>query len=319
MKFLKVFIIIIIFSFYTYSGFSLEFNWDKVTELYNYNIEGGERFNVFTLCYIIPGQNDTGYTAQYELNRWFPPELDGNIFIIFDSPFRDNSIYRLSHDNSGNILMQGLNGESYRFIDVFSEMVSRRKRIQLYYAPDYLIPDFLKFSGFEDQGLMVSPVFLSPPLINFNGEDFNVPPIPPDHPLAKWDKHYNTYSNPPRVTDFGWELPIIVDIGRLYGLSDDEIKLMIAIRVWENGEQGYEFGVKKARGTNLVEQAHYAAGSIKRANGNIYALASRWAPTVGVSPSEAAANSAWLPGVIKIWNYLRNYTLEELLSYLDTH
>jgi len=321
MKFLKVLILgVVIISPIAIKGYSIDINWDKVIELHNYNLDNEEHINLFTLCSLEVNPGDSPYSAQYELNKWFPSELDGNLFIVLDNPVRGNFIYRLSHDYTGNIIMEGLDGQNYRFTELFSEMATGGK-IDVYYAPDYLIPESLESQGFQGQGYMVPPALLGDTAtVNFGAENFNAPVIPPDHPLAKWDiNYYKMFCSdcPHRNTNFGWELPILVDIGRLYGLSDDEIKLLIAIRVWENGSEGNEFGVKKARGTNLVEQTHWAAGSIRNAGGNLLVLAPKWAPTVGVPASEAAENASWLPGVSSIWAYLKNYTLEDLLSYLN--
>jgi len=59
------------------------------------------------------------------------------------------------------------------------------------------------------------------------------------------------------------EWPALIKIAREKGLTPDQTYLLLAMRDAENGPAGYEFGVKAAKGTDLDEQARWAAGSIK--------------------------------------------------------
>lgn len=58
------------------------------------------------------------------------------------------------------------------------------------------------------------------------------------------------------------EWPALVRIAREKGLNDQQTMFLLAMREAENGPQGFEFGVKAARGTNLEEQARWAAATI---------------------------------------------------------
>lgn len=92
----------------------------------------------------------------------------------------------------------------------------------------------------------------------------------------------------------------IIGVGLEYGLTNQEISLLLAIRRAENGPDGCEFGVGAGNpdhparqfapkpgqvtggGINLdsmVEQACWAAGTIrKRFDGDVFAFAQRWCP-----------------------------------------
>ncbi|MBM4155683.1 MAG: hypothetical protein FJ221_11745 [Lentisphaerae bacterium] len=87
------------------------------------------------------------------------------------------------------------------------------------------------------------------------------------------------------------EVGILVDVGEEYGLSGDELKLLLVIRKIENGGPGVEMGVgSNIRGhrarryagqpdLSLRIQARWAAGTIRdRFTGNLESFAKRYCP-----------------------------------------
>lgn len=83
------------------------------------------------------------------------------------------------------------------------------------------------------------------------------------------------------------EVLILREVATEYSLSEHEFKLLKTIRLVENGEPGYEMGVKpqKARrfkGDHLKSlrlQAQWAAGTVKkRYNGDLQEFAELWCP-----------------------------------------
>ena len=87
------------------------------------------------------------------------------------------------------------------------------------------------------------------------------------------------------------EVGILVDVGEEYGLSGDELKLLLVIRKIENGGPGVEMGVgsnipgHRARryagqpDLSLRIQARWAAGTIRdRFAGNLESFAKRYCP-----------------------------------------
>jgi len=286
--------------------------WD-VAQLEQYNIGGVllESFNLFTL-YV--NSSDNSAEIYNYIDKWFPENLDGKLLVVFDKVYKGDSVYVLTHGQDNRIVMSGLfSAVSYDFMNEIPA-IKQTGKVVVNYAPEYMLDS------------LDSPRYMVPP--QFLGSEINTccflnDVIPPGHPLSKWDKNYNSSRN----TDFAWELPIIVDIGRLYGLSDEQIKILIAIRIHENGPQGFEFGVKKARDTNLVEQAHWAAGTIRNKARDylkinspslsfIAYLGTQYAPTdPTVGPTERALNLNWIPGVIAIVKYLEPYSIEDILNY----
>ena len=64
---------------------------------------------------------------------------------------------------------------------------------------------------------------------------------------------------PPDVDN---EFPVIMDAAKSNGLTAEEAMFLVAMRFAENGGTGFEYGVKKVKGTNLRTQAGWAAASI---------------------------------------------------------
>jgi hypothetical protein len=62
------------------------------------------------------------------------------------------------------------------------------------------------------------------------------------------------------------EAAILTAVAHEYGLSDWQTKILLAIRLVENGGPGHEMGVenKRARRAGLYIQALWAAGTIKK-------------------------------------------------------
>ncbi|MDP8216992.1 MAG: hypothetical protein P9L98_06765 [Candidatus Kaelpia imicola] len=252
------------------------------------------------------------------INRWLPDSdseiFNGYLMLRFDVPYRGEYFYTLKHDANNRIVMNGLDlGVSY---DLLTELNYFDRPIFVTYTPDYL----------RESWDLSSITELRSAESEFDVREFLDFSIPKSHPLAIWDV---AYGNSTRNTDFAPELPFIVGMGVLYGLSENNIKLLIAIRVHENGQTGNEFGVKKAVGTNLLEQAHYASGTVRNkyydylrlANPNtdfIAYLGAIYAPTTyGLPEEERKGNENWIPGVRRIYQYLEPYSLSNLLSYLD--
>lgn len=80
---------------------------------------------------------------------------------------------------------------------------------------------------------------------------------------------------------------ILAKVAAEYELSGDSKRLLLAIRLIENGPPGMEMGVmipasqrfKGHHAKSLELQAQYAAGTIKRRfTGNLAEFAERWAP-----------------------------------------
>lgn len=83
------------------------------------------------------------------------------------------------------------------------------------------------------------------------------------------------------------EALILKQVAIDYSLSDQEYKLLKTIRLVEQGEPGYEMGVRPARARrfkgdhlkSLKLQAQWAAGTVrKRYNGDLRKFAHRWCP-----------------------------------------
>jgi len=56
--------------------------------------------------------------------------------------------------------------------------------------------------------------------------------------------------------------PVLFRVAKKYGLSKYQTILLLAMRTVSDCGKGYEFGVKEAKGTDLVVQAEWAAESI---------------------------------------------------------
>ena len=90
----------------------------------------------------------------------------------------------------------------------------------------------------------------------------------------------------------GSEARIIEAVAREYRLSQEETRLLFAIRKTENGRQGLEFGIgqgdvnhrarryqNKSAVRSLIVQARWAAGTIKkRYNGEVESFAKIYCP-----------------------------------------
>jgi len=87
------------------------------------------------------------------------------------------------------------------------------------------------------------------------------------------------------------EAGILLGVGREYGLSEDALRLLLAIRIVENGGPGIEMGVapdypdhpaRRYEGdfhSSLRVQARWAAGTIKKHyTGDLRAFAKRYCP-----------------------------------------
>jgi len=111
------------------------------------------------------------------------------------------------------------------------------------------------------------------------------------------------------------EKKIIEEVANEYGLEGEDRLLLYIIRKVENGEPGFEFGVKAVKGTDFRTQAEWAAASIVKnrerykgwlAKGHsgdfLYFFAyyggptgKGWAPIEGVSEEERRINLNWYP------------------------
>ena len=101
------------------------------------------------------------------------------------------------------------------------------------------------------------------------------------------------------------EAEVIEAVGAKYKLTPEQLKLLYAIRLAENGKTGREFGVlapEAMRFANNPElsfptQAAWAAGTIKkRYTGDLQAFAKRWAP-IGVANDPNNLNQNWVKNV----------------------
>lgn len=94
---------------------------------------------------------------------------------------------------------------------------------------------------------------------------------------------------------------ILAKVAAEYKLTAEQRKLLMAIRIQENGPPGIEMGVmipaaqrfKGNHAKSLRLQAQYSAGTIaKRFDGDLAAFGARWCP-----PSAHPKNRHWLPNV----------------------
>lgn len=96
------------------------------------------------------------------------------------------------------------------------------------------------------------------------------------------------------------ESAVILGVGSDYGLEGESLKLLLVIRVIENGGRGIEFGVVNPAARRYASdcdsrrslrlQAKWCSGSIrKRFTGNLAAFRDRWCP-----PSGNGYNGNWL-------------------------
>jgi hypothetical protein len=302
-------------------SYGAKISW-PVTSRIDYN-----RITTFSLYEVKDISSSDSWDVYNHIERWFLDPDDeisnGSLMLRFNTPYRGEHFYTLEYDSSNRIVMNGLDlGSRY---DLLTELrLDHFDRIFITYTPNYIRGSW-DLSHLTELRLETRSTY-------FDARDFLNRPIPSDHPLAIWDR---AYGHSARNTDFAAELPLIVDIGSIYRLSREEIKLLIAIRVHENSYVGNEFGVKDALGTNLIEQAHYAAGTIRNKRNNysgpliepgsgfisdsfIAYLGSFYAPTSGELPrEEIEVNRSWVPGVSAIYKTLREYSLSELLSYLE--
>jgi len=109
------------------------------------------------------------------------------------------------------------------------------------------------------------------------------------------------------------ELPTIQKAGERNGCVKDDLCLLVAIRIQENGEKGTEFGVlhPKAKGKGLDVQAGWAAATImkhhkrydsdKVTDGFIYSLADRYCPKA----DDPEGNANWKKNVPKIYRKVK--------------
>ena len=118
---------------------------------------------------------------------------------------------------------------------------------------------------------------------------------------------------PHKVPDVDSEFPVIMEAAIENGLTPEEAMFLVAMRMTEQGPDGYEYGVKISKGTNLRTQAGQAAASIVknrqrydkyvRSGGvpnytKFFAhhggpVGSGWAPITDVPESESGLNSNW--------------------------
>lgn len=98
---------------------------------------------------------------------------------------------------------------------------------------------------------------------------------------------------------------VIQNAAHTYGLSDEQTKLLYAIRLQENGGPGKEFGVLTPQATrfksdpmmSLKTQAAWAAGTIaKHYDGNLQDFAKRYAP-MGAGNDPNGLNANWYKNV----------------------
>ena len=100
------------------------------------------------------------------------------------------------------------------------------------------------------------------------------------------------------------EVEILCEVGREYGLDDERVRLLLAIRKVENGGPGVEMGVASDLprhashrmagdpGRSLRLQARWAAGTIrKRYQGNLESFAKGYCPP----------NSAHWASMVRYW------------------
>jgi hypothetical protein len=103
------------------------------------------------------------------------------------------------------------------------------------------------------------------------------------------------------------ELQTLLNVKEKYGLNSEQTRLLLAIRLAENGKQGKEFGVLAPQAMryendpdsmkSFYTQAQWAAGTIKkRYDGNLEKFASKWAP-VGASNDPDNLNKNWAKNV----------------------
>lgn len=117
----------------------------------------------------------------------------------------------------------------------------------------------------------------------------------------------------PQTPDMESEFPVIMDACFDNDLSEEECMFLLAVRNAENGPSGNEFGVKRAKKTNLRRQAGEAAASVVKnrerydkhlRSGGVpnYTLffahfggpiGNGWAPIKGVPEGEAKMNANW--------------------------
>ena len=308
----SIVLFLVVISFVFSLAYAEDISW-PVTQYLDYG-----SVKTFSLYEVDDIDNSDAWDVYNYVERFFlDPDSEisnGFLMLRFDVPYKDEHFYTLEYDSNDRIIMNGLDlGVSYNLLTELNYLDS----LSVTYTPDYI----------RDSWGLSSPTELRLAETEFDVRDFLDFSIPRSHPLAAWDIAYDNRvegEEGKRNTDFAPELPLIVDIGSIYGLSENDIKLLIAIRVHENSHVGNEFGVKRAVDTNLIEQAQYAAGTIrnKRYDHNpnvdfIAYLGASYAPTThDVPKDERERNENWIPGVRRIYEFLEPYSLNDLLDYL---
>lgn len=104
------------------------------------------------------------------------------------------------------------------------------------------------------------------------------------------------------------DVAVALQVAREYRLTPFQTRVLLAVRVVENGREGREYGVlhPQAKGRHQVTQARWAAGSIKKrvqSERDLEAFARRWAP-VGAANDPRGLNRHWLGNVRRVLGQL---------------